>query len=113
MPNIALILGGGASLGAYTGGAVTELLRAFEGNRHGSNVRVGVITGSSSGALTAALAARALIVNPSLLPWIERAWIDGMDASILLNPRPTKRSSILDAAALEEISRALITAEPA
>ncbi|MCZ6476994.1 MAG: patatin-like phospholipase family protein [Gemmatimonadetes bacterium] len=113
MPNIALILSGGASLGAYTGGAVTELLRAFEGNRHGSNVRVGVITGSSSGALTAALAARALIVNPSLLPWIERAWIDGMDASILLNPRPTKRSSILNAAALEEISRALITAEPA
>jgi len=113
MPNIALILGGGASLGAYTGGAVTELFRAFEGNRHGSNVRVGVITGSSSGALTAALAARALIVNPSLLPWIERAWIDGMDASILLNPRPTKRSSILNAAALEEISRALITAEPA
>ncbi len=113
MPNIALILGGGASLGAYTGGAVTELLRAFEGNRHGSNVRVGVITGSSSGALTAALAARALIVNPNLLPWIERAWIDGMDASILLKPRAVKRSSILDAAALEEMSRALITADPA
>ena len=113
MTNIALILSGGASLGAYTGGAVTELFRAFEGNRHGSNVRVGVITGSSSGALTAALAARALIVNPSLLPWVERAWIDGMDASIFMNPRPDKRSSILDGAALEEMSRALITADPA
>ena len=112
MTKIALILSGGGSLGTYTAGAVTELLRGLAGNRSGATVRIGALAGASSGALTAALAARALVVNPNLVPWIGTAWIRGMDADILLGGnRP--RSSLLDAAVLEEMSRALITAGPA
>ena len=40
-----------------------------------------MITGSSAGALNAALAARCLAVNRNLLPWIEKAWVDAADAS--------------------------------
>jgi predicted acylesterase/phospholipase RssA len=112
MTKIALILSGGGSLGTYTAGAVTELLRGLAGNRSGATVQVGALAGASSGALTAALAARALVVNPTLVPWIGEAWIRGMDAGVLLDTNRS-RSSLLDAEALEQMSRALITADPA
>ena len=113
MTKIGLILSGGASLGTYTAGAVTELLGALERNRSPEPVQVGVLAGASAGALTAAVAARTLVVNQSLLPWIGKAWIEGMDASLLLRPGRRARSSILDPAPLDEISRALISADPA
>lgn len=112
MTKIALILGGGGSLGTYTAGAVTELFRGLAGNRSGATVQVGALAGASSGALIAALAARALVVNPNLVPWIGAAWIRGMDAEVLLSTNRS-RSSLLDAEVLEEMTRALITAGPA
>ena len=116
MTKIALVLGGGVSLGSYIGGAVTELLRAFQGNskRTGSGpVRVHVITGTSAGAVNAALAARTLAVNAELLPWIERAWVDIAAAEHLLNPDRPDRRAWLDDSAIEQLSRTLITAEAA
>ena len=83
MTRIALVLGGGASLGSYIGGAVTEIIRAIEGNRRKDTVVIDVITGASAGALNAALAARCLSVNRNLLPWIEKAWVEAADASVL------------------------------
>ena len=112
MTKIALILGGGGSLGTYTAGAVTELFRGLAGNRSGATIQVGALAGASSGALTAALAARALVVNPNLVPWIGEAWIRGMDAEVLLSTNRS-RSSLLDAEVMEEMTRALITAGPA
>ena len=112
MTKIALILGGGGSLGTYTAGAVTELFRGLAGNRSGATVQVGALAGASSVALIAALAARALVVNPNLVPWIGAAWIRGMDAEVLLSTNRS-RSSLLDAEVLEEMTRALITAGPA
>ncbi|MFQ5679857.1 MAG: patatin-like phospholipase family protein [Gemmatimonadota bacterium] len=112
MSRIALVLGGGVSLGTYVAGAVIELLTALERNRRGP-CTVEVIAGASAGALVGALAARALAINPNLLPWIEKAWVEGVDAERLLNPAREDRSGLLDVSVLDELSSALITAEPA
>ena len=116
MTKIALVLGGGVSLGSYIGGAVTELLHAFRTNSlraDGGPVRIHVITGTSAGAINAALAARTLAVNAELLPWIERAWLDIASAEHLLSADRPDRRGWLDDSAIEELSRALITADPA
>jgi predicted acylesterase/phospholipase RssA len=113
MTRIALVLGGGASLGAYIGGAVSEIIRALEGNKRRNKVAIDVITGSSAGALNAALAARCLAVNRNLLPWIEKAWVDAADASVLLDPARPQRDGWLDVSVLEELTQALVDAGPA
>ena len=116
MTKIALVLGGGVSLGSYIGGAVTELLHAFLNNSNrsgGDPVRVHVITGTSAGALNAALAARTLAVNAETLPWIERAWVDVASAEHLLSPDRSDRRAWLDDSAVEKLSETLITADPA
>lgn len=114
MTKIALVLGGGVSLGSYIGGAVTELLHALQNNKSSAGpVRVHVVTGTSSGALNAAMAARTLAVNARLLPWIEKAWVDAADAEHLLNANRPNRGAWLDDSAIEELSRALIAGDPA
>ncbi len=113
MTRIALVLGGGASLGSYIGGAVSEVIRAVEGNRRRNRVVIDVITGASAGALNAGLAARCLSVNRNLLPWIEKAWVDAADASVLLDPARPQREGWLDVSALEELTRALVDSAPA
>jgi predicted acylesterase/phospholipase RssA len=112
MTRIALVLGGGASLGSYIGGAVSEIIRAVEGNRRKDAVVIDVIAGASAGALNAALAARCLSVNRNLLPWIEKAWVEAADASVLLDPARPQREGWLDASVLEELARELV-ASPA
>ena len=112
MTRIALVLGGGASLGSYIGGAVSEIIRALEGNRRKDPVVIDVIAGASAGALNAALAARCLSVNRNLLPWIEKAWVDAADASVLLDPARRQREGWLDVSVLEELARELV-ASPA
>ena len=112
MTRIALVLGGGASLGSYIGGAVSEIIRALEGNRRKDAVVIDVIAGASAGALNAALAARCLSVNRNLLPWIEKAWVDAADASVLLDPARSQREGWLDVSVLEELARELV-ASPA
>jgi hypothetical protein len=112
MTRIALVLGGGASLGSYIGGAVTEILRALEGNRRSDDVVIDVVTGASAGALNAALVARCLAVNRHLLPWIERAWVDAADASVLLDPARPRRGGWLDVTVLDELARGMVAAPP-
>jgi predicted acylesterase/phospholipase RssA len=113
MTHIALVLGGGASLGSYIGGALTEIITAVENNRRSERVVIDVITGASAGALNAALAARALRVNRHLLPWIERAWVEAADASVLLDPARPNRTGWLDVSVLEDLARALVDGAPA
>lgn len=113
MTRLALILSGGASLGSYAGGAVSEILYALERRRTEEPVSVDVITGTSSGALNAALAARALCVNQNLRPWIERTWVEAMDAGVLLDPGRDDRRGLLDAEALDDLTRSLVDADPA
>lgn len=109
---LALVLSGGASLGAYVAGVLSELLETLIRDE-GRGATVQVIAGSSSGAVNAALAARALTVNPALLPFLGRLWVEALDARALLDPERPHRAGLLDDRALHELSRALITAEPA
>jgi len=113
MTRIALVLGGGASLGSYIGGAVSEIIRAMENNRRADKVVIDIITGASAGALNAALAARCLTVNRNLLPWIEKAWVDAADASVLLDPGRGQREGWLDVSVLDELTRAMVASPPA
>lgn len=113
MTRIALVLGGGASLGSYIAGAVTEVIRAVDGNRRKNRVVIDVITGSSAGALNAALAARCLAVNRNLLPWIETAWVDAADATVFLDPERPQREGWLDVSVLDELAKGLVDSDPA
>lgn len=92
---------------------MTELLFALEGNRERGPVTVNVITGSSAGALNGAMAARCLLVNRHLAPWIERAWVHAADAEVLLDPQRADRAGWLDVSALDELTSALVTGDPA
>lgn len=113
MTKLALILSGGASLGTYVGGAVTEILTALEDGRSRDGLELAVVAGSSAGALNAGLAARTVAVNPNLRPWIRRAWIDGVDAGSLLTPDRSDRRGLLDVAALDDLASALVAGEAA
>jgi len=109
---IALVLSGGASLGSWVAGVLSELIGALvDGERRDATIQV--IAGSSSGAVNAALAARALAVNPELLPFLRRLWVEALDAHTLLDPERPHRAGLLDDRALQELSRALITADAA
>jgi len=110
---IALVLHGSGSLGSYVAGACSELLLALERNRSAEDVVIDVITGSSSGSLTAALVARSLVVNRNLVPWIERCWVEALDARNLSGPGGRDRGAGPTGTAFEEITRCLIAAQPA
>ncbi len=113
MTKLALVFSGGASLGSYAGGAATEILRALEEGRGRSDLELAVVTGSSSGALNAALASRTVAVNPNLRPWIRRAWVDGADADSLLSADRRDRRGLLDVSVLDDLASALVAGEPA
>ena len=74
---IALSLPGEASLGAFQAGAVCALLvglgRVNEAD--GQAARIDVITGASSGSLTAVLGARALLAGQDPVASLRRAWV--------------------------------------
>lgn len=103
MTRLALVLGGSGSLGAYSGGAVSEILRALERNRRDEPVEIRVLTGASAGAIAAATAARSLAVNPDVVPWADRFWLEGFRAEHLLDAGRPDRSGLLDGRPLEEM----------
>jgi hypothetical protein len=110
---IALILGGGPGGGSYAAGAVVELLTALERVQAADPPTLDVIVASSAAALPAAIAARALVVNPGLVPWIERTWVDALDAGVLLDPGRSDRDGLLASGPLHELAHTLIAGDPA
>lgn len=113
MTRLSLVVSAPGALGAYAAGAVAEILLALERNDRPGSVRVDVITGSSTGALAAALAARSLVVNPGLARWIRPTWLDGLRGELLLNHRRRNPAALLDAALLEDLTAPLLAAGPA
>ena len=74
---IALTLPGEASLGTFQAGAVSALIVAVQrlNETRMNDVRVDVMTGTSSGSLTAVLAAHALLTCQDPVDPLRRAWV--------------------------------------
>jgi len=106
---IALSLPGEASLGSFQAGAVCALLVALQriNEDDGDAARIDVVTGASSGSLTAVLAARALLGGQDPVGSLRRAWVTepSLDA---LRGRDGRAPLTLDRArqvAREELAR--------
>ncbi len=82
--SIALTLPGEASLGAFEAGAASALLVALQhiNEQAPDEVVVNIITGASSGALTAVLATAALLTGADPVAPLHQAWVSepGLDA---------------------------------
>jgi hypothetical protein len=115
---LALIMGGGVSLGTYTAGAVTEIYYALKQlNPPGKpRVRVEVLVGASAGAMTAALFAKALACDdPASIEALHEAWVEQIDISKLAPPNTTafNQLSVLMPDVVESIAHAMLTPPPA
>jgi Patatin-like phospholipase len=75
--NIALTLPGESSLGTFEAGAISALLVGLQriNADHRDAVAVDVVTGASSGALTAVLAAAALLTGSDPVRPLRQAWV--------------------------------------
>ncbi|MDX1577716.1 MAG: patatin-like phospholipase family protein, partial [Gemmatimonadota bacterium] len=109
---LALVLGGRASAGAYAAGAASEILAALDRSPAG-RVELAVLCGTSAGSLSAAVGARAMAVNPGLLPFLEKLWVEALDVRHLLEPGGRGTAGIFRQAPLLELGSALIAADPA
>src|SRR4051794_36016944 len=108
---IALTLPGEASLGAFEAGAVPALIVAVQqmsAERPGP-VRVDVMTGTSSGSLTAVLASHALLRRTDPVAPLWRAWVHEPTVDALRG-RDERAPLRLDRA--REVATELIAAEP-
>ena len=132
---IALVLGGTVSAGAYTAGALDFLIEALDAwtdMRDGPNGRtvprhkvvIRIIAGTSGGGVNAAIAARALAYdfphvsrgtesaiaarNPFYDTWINRLTLDGMLKTDDLAASGAKPVSLLDGTVIDEAAQNLI-----
>ena len=117
---LAIAISGAVSLGCFEAGILYEVLRAIgEHNRlareEDARIFVDVLTGASAGAMTAALAARYLLHEPSSLELphdnpLYEAWVKRADIGRLLPPSSDPdRRSLLSSDAVAEIAGTLLT----
>jgi predicted acylesterase/phospholipase RssA len=115
-PRIALVLAGAASLGAYQAGALAALVEGLGplgtgDERNGPpRLAIDIMTGASSGALNALLAAHCLVHGRDAAAILRRAWIDEASLAALRNRRfdaPLSLDSLARAA-----NRLIDTADP-
>lgn len=113
MPKLAVILSGGVSLGSFQAGVLSELLHALDVWNHkhvgkpGSRYQIDVITGSSAGALSAVLVARAILHDPKRYrDRMFSAWVREINARDLIRNMPDPPySAILSREPIEQIAR--------
>lgn len=114
-------MGGGASLGAFSGGAMAEVVRQLRANldrtRYAS-VEIDVLSGASAGGMTVGLLARALadpgnrgaeravrrVRDLMHEAWVERIGIEGL----IPDPAMKHRASLFDRGAVDAIARRLL-----
>jgi predicted acylesterase/phospholipase RssA len=80
---VALVLSGGSSLGAYMSGALDELLKGFAAAADA--FEIDIITGASAGATTSALIAHGLLYRGGQAA-LHDIWVDSVDMVDLLAP---------------------------
>jgi predicted acylesterase/phospholipase RssA len=103
---VAIVLSGGASMGAYIAGAVEEVLTAFS---HTDAYEVDIVAGSSAGGITSALVAHGLLFRGGATA-LQEVWLDKMDIVDMLDPTPvTEPFSLLNIHPLMREARSLIT----
>ena len=119
---VAFAMGGGASLGAFSGGAMAEVLRQLHTNLDRSTydaVEIDVLSGASAGGMTLGLLVRGLADarNDSDAAAVERvrtlmrrAWVEEIDIDRLV-PRPdmSEPASLFDRGAVDAIARDLLS----
>jgi predicted acylesterase/phospholipase RssA len=100
---VALVLSGGSSLGAYMSGALDELLKGFAAAADA--FEIDIITGASAGATTSALIAHGLLDRGGQAA-LHDIWVDSVDMVDLLAPDvPTGVwPSVLNGRRLQELA---------
>ena len=90
---VALVVSGGSSLGAYMAGALDELLSAF--NSAAGEYEVDILTGSSAGATTVSVLAHQLLYRggaaapgAAAVNELHEVWVEQADITGLLQPDP-------------------------
>jgi predicted acylesterase/phospholipase RssA len=118
---VAFAMGGGASLGAFSGGAISEVVRQLHDNLDGSvydGVEIDVLSGASAGGMTVGLLVRALAdpLNRTETDAVDRvgalmreAWVAGIGVDHLVpSPEMDHRASLLDRGAVDALARRLL-----
>src|SRR5438067_2540219 len=82
---VAVVVSGGASLGAYMAGALDEVIRAF--NAVPGQYEIDIIVGTSAGATTGGLLAHELLYRADR-PALHQVWVEEVDIRKLLAPDP-------------------------
>lgn len=118
---VAVVMRGGWSLGAFTGGAIWELVRQLHGNRqsgHYDRCEIDVLVGSGAGALTLAVLLRTLANPEGFMPSdaVARvgeaqraAWLEGMDFTRLMRSGAMRKPALLDRQAVDELATELLS----
>ncbi|MGF1514004.1 MAG: patatin-like phospholipase family protein [Elainellaceae cyanobacterium] len=109
--NIALVIAGGASLGSYEAGVMTELLYALEYlNRTRKpdepEYVIDVMTGGSAGALTAILVARIMMYDIEARSRLYKSWVERIDIVELMQRAPD--NALLSKAVIQSLAREFI-----
>lgn len=117
---VAVVMGGGWSLGAFTGGAVWELVRQLHTNRNREGYdrcEIDVLAGAGAGALTAAVLFRTLCNPEDFSPAAtvarvgeaqRTAWLEGVDFTRLMRNIGLRKASLFDRGAVDELVSELL-----
>lgn len=110
--SVALVLAGAVSLGSWEAGVLAELLYGLEALAHrgGPRHRIDIITGASAGSMTAALVARALMVDYECRRMLHEAWVDGIDIRALTEGVPP--AALLSSTPIDEIAERCLMQPP-
>lgn len=116
---IALVLGGGGSLGAYEAGALTETMYALD--TFNSFLRssgdtelftVDIVTGASAGGMSAAMTARVMLYDLGLRVNLYNAWVHDIDIDGLLKDDKNQQNSILCKDTIKSIAARYLVSPP-